>query len=85
MYKFKYFARNIHGDGEESDEFAITAATEPTQMSKPTVTLESGLKYRVSFEEPNSGGTGVAITEYEILFKKSDGTFDATPECDGSD
>ena len=71
VYRFKYLARNIHGDGIASDEFEITAATEPTQMGKPAVTLEDGLKYRVAFESPNTGGSGVAITEYSILFRKS--------------
>ena len=84
VYTFKYLARNIHGDGIASDPFEITAATEPTQMGKPTVTLETGLKYRVSFEQPNTGGSGVAITEYSVLFRKSDGTFEAISECDGT-
>ena len=53
-------------------------------MSKPVVTLEVGLKYKVRFNQPNPGGTGFVITEYEIQFKKADETFASTPQCNGS-
>ena len=48
-YQFKYAARNIHGMGEQSDPFLLIAATVPAKMNTPTVTLQTGLKYRVTF------------------------------------
>ncbi len=85
-YKFAYYGVNAHGDGAISDTVTIVAATNPTQMTPPSVTYSS-LAYMVTFSQPtNIGGTGLSITKYEILFKKSDGTYaEIIPECDGTD
>lgn len=54
-------------------------------MNSPVVSLQSGLKYRVTFARPSTGGTGVPIVSYEILFLQKDGlTFSAVLECDGA-
>jgi len=60
-YKFKYLARNAHGDSGFSPEVSIIAATVPGSMAAPTVAYTS-LAYRVTFVEPaNTGGSGIAI------------------------
>lgn len=69
QYSFSYFAVNIHGAGEASDIQVIQAANNPSRMEAPLITLQSGLLYRVTFVEPNSGGVGIEITEYEVVFK----------------
>ena len=83
-YKFNYYAINLHGDGEVSDTFSIQAANNPSRMEAPTVTLETGLLYKVSFIAPNPGGVGILIVEYEVEFRKKDSTFAAIAACDGS-
>jgi hypothetical protein len=87
-YKFKYLGRNAHGDGPPSDEVAILAATAPATMNPPTVSAISqytSLTYRVSVTAPHSGGTGVAITSYEIRFKHKDGSgYSSVAECPGT-
>jgi hypothetical protein len=67
-YSFKYRARNIHGDGEDSDPISIIAATAPNQVEAAVVSLNSlaGVTYSISFTAPNPGGDGVLITAYEI-------------------
>jgi len=85
VYKFKYYAVNTHGDGESSPELEVLAATTPASMNKPVVTLESGLKYRATFVQPSTGGDGVAIEAYEVVWLYADGTtFMTVTECDGS-
>ena len=75
-YRFTYYAVNVHGAGEPSDEFEVQAANVPSRMEGPVVTLISEtLMYRVTFVEPNTGGLGIEITEYEIVFRKKDGDF----------
>jgi hypothetical protein len=84
-YQFKYAARNIHGTGVQSDSFLVIAATVPAKMNTPTVTLQAGLKYRITFIKPSSGGSDVPIDAYEIVLLKKDGfTFASVPECDGT-
>ena len=54
-------------------------------MEAPSVTLEAGLNYRVNFEAPHSGGLGIEIEEYEIIFRKKDGEFiTILSECNGT-
>jgi len=38
-YKFRYRARNIHGDSEESETIILLAATEPSQMGRPSISI----------------------------------------------
>lgn len=75
-YKFQYYGVNQQGDGAISDTFAIRALTYPSKMNMPTVAYTSPGSYTVTFAIPsNTGGTGVTIANYEIVFMKSDGTF----------
>lgn len=84
-YKFTYAGKNIHGIGPQSDPVVVVAATVPAKMNTPVVTLQPGLKYRVAFAQPSSGGSGVPILSYEILFLQKDGiSFTAVAECDGA-
>lgn len=84
-YRFTYAARNIQGTGPQSDPTLVIAATVPAKMNTPVVTYQPGLLYRVTFTMPSSGGTGVPIDAYEILFLHKDGlTFTAIAECDGT-
>ena len=84
-YIFRYMGRNIHGDGLPSAELSVLAATVPTKMSAPTITLQSGAVYRASFVAPGSGGTNVAFAAYEVSFRTSDGTtYSTSSECTGS-
>ena len=48
-YQFKYRARNVHGDGVDSDPFTILAATIPNKMLTPVIELTASLNYRISF------------------------------------
>lgn len=83
-YKFSYYGRNAHGDGAESDTVSIIAATTPATMTAPSVTYTSSA-YQVSFSVPvTTGGTGITITSYKILFKQSDGTYTESADCNGS-
>lgn len=83
QYQFNYFAVNIYGAGPVSDTQVIQAANNPARMEAPTVTLEPGLLYRVSFSAPHPGGVGIEIEEYEIVFRKKDLTFEKIAQCDG--
>jgi hypothetical protein len=86
-YRIKVFARNAHGDGTESAELTIYAATVPSQMNAASVSVISAhdsLKYRVTIQEPHSGGTDITIDSYELLFRQSDGVFTAVAECPGT-
>jgi titin len=88
VYNFKILGRNVHGDGAESDPVAILAATVPATMNAPTISVVSAhtsLQYRVSVVAPYSGGAGVAIDAYEVVFKYQDGSdYAANTECQGS-
>ena len=83
-YQFRYYAVNVHGPGPVSDTQVIQAANNPARMEAPTVTLEPGLLYKVSFTAPHSGGLGIAIEEYEIVFRRKDLTFATIAQCDGT-
>jgi titin len=87
-YEFKIYGRNVHGDGVESDPVTILAATVPAPMNPPTISaayVNSPVKFRISVTAPYSGGAGVAIDSYQILFKYADGSdWAANAECDGS-
>ena len=53
-------------------------------MEAPVVTLEPGLLYKVTFVQPNTGGVGIEISEYEIVFRQKDGIFSQIAQCDGT-
>jgi len=54
-------------------------------MAAPTVSY-AALIYTVTFSLPsNTGGTGVTIDGYEILFKQSNGDWSVATGCDGTD
>ncbi len=82
-YKFKVKATNIYGYGTFSSELSVTTSDVPSQMSAPTTSL-SGTNVVVAWAEPNTNNE--AIDQYEIQFKKSDGSYviDST-NCDGAD
>jgi hypothetical protein len=87
LYRYKYFGRNAHGDGPESAETSVRAATVPSPMNPPAVSLvsaHSSLQYRVTVVAPAAGGAGLTIDAYEVLFRASDGTYGAVAECDGA-
>jgi hypothetical protein len=57
----------------------------PSKMSIPTVALSSldNTKVAITWVQPSIHGS--SISEYEILFRKSDGTFaEETTNCDAS-
>ena len=62
-YTYRYYAVNRQGDGIMSDETQIIAATVPGAPAQPTVTYSS-LLYTVTWTQPTTGGTGIAITNY---------------------
>ena len=72
-YRFTYYAINLHGSGLASDPLSIKAANKPSRMDAPTVTLQAGLLYEISFASPNPGGVGIVIEAYEIVFRRKDG------------
>ena len=75
VYIFTVLGRNEHGDGEQSDQVSILAATVPATMNPPTVSAVSQslpLTYTVTVTAPYSGGAGVAIDSYQIEFLQSD-------------
>jgi hypothetical protein len=85
-YRFAIYARNAHGDGPESDSVTVLAATVPSPMNPPevsAVSAYSSLQYRLTITAPHSGGDGVAIDAYRVLFKYSDGSgYSELAECD---
>jgi hypothetical protein len=71
-YYFKVIAKNIYGYGTESALSSVTAIDVPGKMAIPDVT-NSGTTVIVDFAEPNTHYS--AILEYDVQFKKSDGTY----------
>jgi hypothetical protein len=72
----------VHGDGLDSDPITIIAATIPTQMAAPEVTLNGvDVIYRVSFTVPFSGGVDVEITAYQIELITASGDWQVPSTC----
>lgn len=71
-YYFKVIAKNIYGYGTESALNSVTAIDVPGKMAISDVT-NSGTTVIVDFVEPNTHYS--AILEYDVQFKKSDGTY----------
>jgi len=86
FYKFQYFGINQQGQGVPSDVFTIRAVTFPSKMNQPDIAYTSPGEYTVSWTPPsNKGAVNIAITYYEVLFMRSDGSFaELKPDCDGS-
>lgn len=83
-YRFKYRARNVHGDGEASESFTILAATIPNTPQPPTVSFDTQGDYVISFIEPNTGGAGVKIFEYAIEVKSKNESYITPESCTSS-
>ena len=87
-YVFAVFGRNAHGDGAQSATVSILAATVPSPMNAPVlsaVSVHTPLQYRLSVTAPHTGGDGVSIDSYGIVFKHRDSnTYEALADCDGS-
>lgn len=83
-YQFKYRARNTHGDGPDSDSFTILSATIPNTMIAPVISLNEDVDYRITLEQPSTGGDGVPILAYEILVQKSSGEWEVPTSCTSS-
>jgi len=61
----------------------MTAMDEPSAPNVPT-TLVEGKQVTISWQEPFTGASGLAITKYEIQIKKKDGTYlSDLVNCDG--
>lgn len=84
-YQFNYRAENIHGwSTDYSDSVSVKTLTEPSTIDLPTTAnLENTVK--IVWSAPYSGGSGIPITSYEIQVRDSNGDFQTTSECDGSD
>ena len=81
-YRFKVRAINIYGKGAFSTELVVTPSDVPGKASIPT-TANSGTDVVVTWTAPNPHSS--SIDAYEVLFKKSDGTFSTElTACDGS-
>lgn len=85
-YRVRYRTYNVHGWGDYSPEGSITAATVPDSTDEPSLTI-SGTDVLISWTAPSdTGGAGVAITQYKIELLLTDGTYrEDTTNCDGTD
>jgi hypothetical protein len=57
-------------------------------MNPPTVgqiSAPTSLNYRVTALAPYSGGASVAISSYELMFKKKNGIYTKITGCEGSE
>lgn len=74
---------NVIGTGVSSSTFAVTVAAAPDQLAPCTTTL-SALAARITW--PATASThGSAVTAYQILIKKADGTYAEHASCLGND
>lgn len=85
-YIFMYKLKNAIGESDWSPTTTILAATVPAKPSAPTVSYPSASTYRVTFTDPSdTGGSGVAISDYTIELKAKSGAFsEYLTTCDGS-
>jgi hypothetical protein len=83
-YKFKVRSRNIYGYGAYSSETTIEASDVPLVMAILSTSIVSSTKVRTTWTAPFDSYE--PITEYQIMFLKSDGTYaEDTTNCDGTD
>lgn len=80
-YKFKVQARNSVGYSLFSEEFAVIAATVPSQPAQPTTSLTDNL-LTVKWTQPAENGQ--VITSYMVYIKQANTAFSLLPGCDGS-
>lgn len=65
-YQFNYRAQNIHGwSTEYSPSVTVKTLKEPEAIGAPTTT-NSGDQVTIKWLAPYTGGSGIAITSYEI-------------------
>jgi hypothetical protein len=73
-------AKNKHGWGDFSPIISIVAALAPSQTNRINI-YQDVRQVDMAWEKPDING--LDITKYEILFRKSDGTYNTTPSCLG--
>lgn len=80
IYKFKVEARNIYGYSDYSDTVSILCAALPAQPDMP---ISYVFENQVVFEWDIPSDHGTLITGYNILFRKSDNTYETElVDCD---
>lgn len=65
-YKFKIIAKNLVGESEASDEFAIIAATVPVAPDLPIEVSASQTQITIRWTAPDNGGS--FITSYDVYY-----------------
>lgn len=80
-YRFRLRARNKYGWGPYSDVTSIVTALAPSAPSSVTTSQEVT---NVKIAWAASTTNGIAVSEYEILIKKKDGTYATSATCLGS-
>lgn len=80
-YRFRVRARNKYGFGPYSDVVSIITALPPSAPSSVT-TAQEVTNVKISWAAPTTNG--VAVSEYDILIKKKDGSYATTPTCLGT-
>jgi len=84
-YRFFVTARNVYGEGEESDELKYETGTKPGRPDAISGYNEEGeMDIHINWLKPSTNGS--PILEYEIqIWNKDQREFvDAKEECDGS-
>ena len=82
LYKMKYRAINIHGQGSFSPEASIYASTIPDKLAAPVTSLLNTTVTIVWAVTPNDHSQGV--TKYSIKFLASNGTYIEDSGCSGA-
>ena len=87
-YTFRYKVENIYGwSANYSQSVKILAAVVPTPpLNIITANIAGTTTVNISWSPPTyTGGTGVLITAYKILFKQANGTYsESVANCNGS-
>jgi len=83
-YRFTINARNIYGSGPQSEVTIVVPDDKPGVIAMPTVALYADdlTMVNVKWEAPDAHHS--PITAYSVLFQKNDGSFVASPHCDGA-
>jgi hypothetical protein len=86
-YRFAIRGENVYGYGTKSAESSVAAIDVPAKMAIPTVALSSTTPFTdvvITWTAPNTHYS--AITDYDVTFQKSDGSFTPyTAACPGTD
>lgn len=80
-YRVRVRARNKYGWGSYSSITSIVAALAPSAPATVTTT-QDGMNVNIAWSAPTTNG--LAVTEYDILIKKKDGTYASTSTCSGT-